>query len=423
MTKQISILALSPQEFRHDLGVLAEQGVRVLCMPFRWQERLLHSFYREAVTTPEIHMPASGSHAKKAKDAYRKFLRTFLPKFYRRLGVDAVIGANVKYKEDLDIGAVSKQVGIPYIVFHRENLAITDGVYNVVTDRYRKLGKFQGSCIAVHNNIAARSFVETEYVDAARIAQLGCLRMDNFLRRIQMPRPKRARPLVTLFSFKSFMRGIFGQEGYFPVFRDSHGPIALLAARHPEIDFLIKPKTGTLRNPRFKPELDRAFRHWDIDPKNLPANLRIDPSLDAQEVILKSSVVLALNSTTQIEAAVAGLPVIMPYFKDMRCAPAGRNVKFKEHMDLFEVPDTPEQLMERVLARIDDPTVPEEIMDKRRALFSELVSTIEGGAAERYVDLLRRVVAEDGGMRVPRHVVCKQIGEFPIALISPPSRA
>src|SRR5262245_12859072 len=248
-TKQISILALSPQEFRHDLGVLAEQGVRVLCMPFRWQERLLRSFYREAVTTPDIHLPAAGSHAKKAKDAYRKFLRTFLPKFYNRLGVDAVIGANVRYKEDLDIGAVSKQVGVPYIVFHRENLAITDGVYNVVTERYRKLGRFQGSCIAVHNNIAARSFIETAYADAARVAQLGCLRMDNFLRRIQMPRSKRVRPLVTLFSFKSFMRGIFGQEGYFPVFRDSHGPIALLAARHPEIDFLIKPKTGAVRHP------------------------------------------------------------------------------------------------------------------------------------------------------------------------------
>ena len=216
--------------------------------------------------------------------------------------------------------------------------------------------------------------------------------MDNFLQRLRVPRTKRARPLVTIFSFKSFMRGIFGAKGYFPVFRDSHGPIALLAQQHPEIDFLIKPKLGTVRNPRFLPELDAAFRHWGVDPKRLPPNLRVDPTLDAQEMILESSVVLALNSTTQLEAAVAGLPVIMPYFKDMRGEAVGENIKFKEHTDLFDVPDTPEELMELVLRRLKDPVITPEVMEKRRALFAELVSTLDGDATARYVDLLLRVI-------------------------------
>ena len=116
-------------------------------------------------------------------------------------------------------------------VFHRENLPITDGVANVITARYRRLGRFQGSCIAVHNGSTTRTLTKTGYAAREQIFELGCLRMDKFLRRLWMPRAKRARPLVTLFSFKSFMRGIFGAKGYFPVFRDSHGPIALLAQR------------------------------------------------------------------------------------------------------------------------------------------------------------------------------------------------
>jgi hypothetical protein len=153
------------------------------------------------------------------------------------------------------------------------------------------------------------------------------------------------------------------------------------------------------------PELEAALRHWGVDPKRLPPNLHVDPTLDAQEVILKSSVVLALNSTTQLEAAVAGLPVIMPYFKDMRGEAAGENVKFKEHTDLFDVPDTPEELMELVLRRLEDPTIAPGVMEKRRALFAQLVSSLDGGAAERYLDLLTRVVAEQGRNEADRQRV------------------
>ena len=84
----------------------------------------------------------------------------------------------------------------------------------------------------------------------------------------------------------------------------------------------------------------------------------------------------------------------MPYFKDMRGAPVGENIKFKEYTDIFDVPDTPEELMELVLRRLKSPVVPAEVMEKRRALFAELVSTLDGNAAAQYVDLLRSVVAK-----------------------------
>ena len=142
---QLSILALSPGEFRHDLEALAARGVRVLRMPLQWQERLLYSFQRRGIGTAEIHNPPDGTRAARAKSGYQRFLEAFLLHLYRELDVDAVISANVKYKEDVDWGIVSEKLGVPYVIFHRENLAITEGVVNVVTDRYRKLGKFAGN--------------------------------------------------------------------------------------------------------------------------------------------------------------------------------------------------------------------------------------------------------------------------------------
>lgn len=390
--RPISILALSPHRFRHDLQVLANvDGLRILGMPHRWQSRLLYSFHLKDVDVADVHNPHPGSRHEKARDAYRSFLRAFLPKLLKRLEVDAVIGANVRYVEDVDIGAVANELATPYIVLHRENMLVPEGVFKFVTDRFRRVGKFQGHSIAVHNAITAKSFAESGFAGEQRLVVLGCLRMDEFFRRLQLPRKQRSRPLVTLFSFKSYLKGVFEPGGYFPVFRDSHGPIAYLAERHPEIDFVIKPKPGMFKKPRYQRELDEAFRQWGSDPSRLPPNLRVDANLDAHDLILESSVVLGLNSTTQLEAAVAGLPVIMPFFKNMRGAPAGANTKFTDHLELFDVPDTPEDLMALVLDRLRNPAIPPHIMDKRRALFSELVSTWDGGATVRYAEWLHNV--------------------------------
>jgi len=63
--------------------------------------------------------------------------------------------------------------------------------------------------------------------------------------------------------------------------------------------------------------VDKAFDEAGIDVRQLP-NLIMDPNLDAQKLILESSVVCGINSTTILEAALAGKPVIVPYFKQLR---------------------------------------------------------------------------------------------------------
>ena len=128
-----------------------------------------------------------------------------------------------------------------------------------------------------------------------------------------------------------------------------------------------------------------------------PANLSIDPDSDAHDLILNASVVVALNSTTLVEAAVAGLPVIMPNFRYLREGSYAGDILLRDYSDLFDVPDTGEDLIEMVLYRLRDPSIPEKIMQRRRRLFADAISPLDGKAAERYLQLLKRVVAGQKG--------------------------
>ena len=122
------------------------------------------------------------------------------------------------------------------------------------------------------------------------------------------------------------------------------------------MDVLIRPKPRALINRTWKQDLQRAFQDWGVDPGNLPSNLRIDAKGDAQDLILSASVVVALNSTTLIEAAVAGLPVILPNFRYLREGPHSGDVRFCEYSDVFDVPDTGDELIEMVLRRLREPS-------------------------------------------------------------------
>ena len=241
---RLSILALTPEKFRFDLEVLATRpDLRVLRMSSDWQRKLLHLFYAGQPSELEVHNPRPGSGAQRCRAVYRRFLKAFLPRFYNHIGVDVVLGPNVRYAHDLDWGFTSEQLGTPYVVFHRENLPVGDTrVFGRIRDRYASFGSFQGTCIAVHNGSTTNTFRKAGFIGSEKIDVLGCLRMDPYLRRLSQPRPKRDRPLVLLFSFQSFSPSTFGRGGYYAPFRDCHAPLARLAKERPEIDVVIKPK-------------------------------------------------------------------------------------------------------------------------------------------------------------------------------------
>ena len=92
----------------------------------------------------------------------------------------------------------------------------------------------------------------------------------------------------------------------------AHGALARLAKEHPEVDVLIRPKPRALINRTWKQDLQRAFQDWGVDPGNLAVQSphRCKGRRPRSDPCPRRSW-WRLNSTTLIEAAIAGLPVIL----------------------------------------------------------------------------------------------------------------
>ena len=384
---RLTVLALSAGNFRGDLPALAATGqIRVLRIPTHWQTRLIYQFLRQGQPMLDYVNPPAGHPNRQIKADLRDFFRGFLPVLYRRLEVDCVIGPHINYIADVDWGAVSDELGVPYLVFHRENMFAAAQTRRLVIDRTRRLGRFEGSHMAVHNEVSRQLHIDAGYVAPERISSLGCIRMDAFMERIRDAGPPRNDRRMVV--FYPFVLGRVFEPELADFFRDVHMALVKLAVARSEIDVIMKPK------PKFHPVwrglLDRALDETGIDITGLD-NLIIRDDLDVQELSLTADVICGLNTTALLEAAVAGRPVVIPYFGDLRTPKYDERLFFRDAFDLFDIAESADAFMAAILRRLQDPGADALVMRRRRELFERYVNTADGRATERYVALLKTV--------------------------------
>ncbi|MGE4553993.1 MAG: hypothetical protein AB7D57_12845, partial [Desulfovibrionaceae bacterium] len=249
-----SLLVLKPERFRGDLPILSgEFGFRLVTLEKGWHQRLLEVGWGPDFNPEnDYYNPPEGSPAWRRQRAARAVLRRVLPDLLRRLGADGVLASSTYYLDNWDYAAVAGELGIPYLVIYRECFQASQKDIDLQIRLGRMLGHFDGSHVFVHNETTRKALLDSGMVDPARISAPGCMRMDPFLRRLAEPRPRRERPLVTLFSFvpcavlphlcTSFTPG--RDVGFVELVDQVHQRFGALAAAHPEVDFLIKPKWG-----------------------------------------------------------------------------------------------------------------------------------------------------------------------------------
>ncbi len=395
---KLVVLALTALKFRGDLDALAAKpDIRLLEMPHGWQIRLLFSFYPRGTKSNLIFRPETNAVVGRCQEKYRTFLRVFLRELYNRLNVACVIGADVRYREDIDIGVVSKEVGVPYLVFHRECMLASKELYDAVRRRHSSWGRFPGSAVIVHNEVSRRNFVESGFVEPERVEVLGSARMDEFLRLIQTAgRDPAPNGLVVLFSF-------FHPMFKYPqsVFAKAHVAAARVAQRNPGVEVIVKPKVEIVNKSTWQQFYDEALRAVDIDPATLP-NLKVMPAANAQSLILHASVVCAINSTTLLEAGAAGVPVVVPCFTEIQGSDYTNRVNFRDELGIFDVPADADEMVAMIERRIKNTVVDGALIECRRALFEKYVTPTSGGATDRYRAVILKHVASAGAPFVMR---------------------
>ena len=107
-------------------------------------------------------------------------------------------------------------------------------------------------------------------------------------------------------------------------------------------------------------------------------------------------VVCGLKTAALLEAAVIGLPVIIPYFKDVQNQKYDERLFYRDAYDLFDIAMDVNELESLILKRLHNQTIDKKIMEGRKALFESLISCLDGDATEKYVALIKQVIAEGG---------------------------
>jgi len=408
-----TILAINPDRFIGDLAVLSNsKRFRVLKLPFKWQTTLLALFWptniSELMRLPDYYNPGDNKHLIEVQEQLRTFLRKFLSSLYSKLKVDCVIGAAVHYTQDYDWGLVSDEIGVPYIVLHRENIYMPEA-YELLSEKYKKLGKFKGSQIVVHNEMMKGFFIKSGYCNSDNIYALGCIRMDEFVEKVKLSgrglnRKKTDchRKKVTLFSFTyGYMQvGLSGFEemvhfpkrrdkGFVKLFENVHTSIAKLAIKDKDVDFVIKTKWGD----NWIDEIEYVLSKNNIMSKHID-NLFITSNSNPHDLILESDVICAFTSTTVLESVISAKPVIIPYYDEALKAEFNDLIEFKDDFHLMDIANSPDEFERLIIERIKNPEVTQECVKERYALFEKYVSSMEGDAQDKYVNVISQVIKE-----------------------------
>lgn len=389
----LTLLALSPQMFRGDLTVLASvEGIRILKLPHTWLIRMLHQFYPENAVGIHCMDSSPGNRLRQCKRTYQNFLRRFLPYYFHHLGVDGIITHHVHAHPGVDWGVIGEELGVRYIVLHRECL-MAEEMKKLVRQRLSRLEKFEGSHIIVHNEACRRVISDSKFATLDQVSSLGCIRMDDYLDQISRDaNSKREKKEGKIVSYFPFDIGDELDERLNPFFEEFHTELAKFIINRPDVNFVIKSKPG------------RMFDLWWARAKGIFAaqgidesghkNLKFRDDIDAQDLILQSDVVVGLNSTTMVEAAIARKPVVIPYFGEIQNPDFDGRLRIRDSIHCLDIADTKEAVGPLIAARLDDPTIGDEVMKERISMFERHLSTVDGKATENYIKLIRRVIEQ-----------------------------
>lgn len=400
-----TLLALNVFYFIKDLEILANTGeFNVFKLPTKWQSTLLRLYWTDETW--------GGSEAdfRKANKAYyqpvdpeiikmQKELRTamgiFLGSLFRMMKIDAVISANFTYRVDYEYSMVCSKLRVPYIVFHKENLVLSKGLEDYWNIYMEDIGKFNGNLIILHNEKMKDIILKAGFATPEQLVVLGCLRMDDFINRVKNSGGDKKEKFnrITMFSFQKnaglemMYNEYFGDKGFVKLFEDYHVLFARAAVKHPEIDFVIKPKYGR----EWFTAIEEILKKNNILLKDVP-NLKMTVDQTAQELIFSSDFVISFQSTTILEAAFAGKPVIVPDFDEVLKPEYQNHIIIKCDYDVFDVAHSADEFAELIENRVKDSSITEEYAKRTNFLFDRYVSSLEAKAVEKYISCVRETI-------------------------------
>jgi|SaaInlStandDraft_5_1057022.scaffolds.fasta_scaffold26639_2 hypothetical protein len=310
-TPLVRLFVLDSERFREDLDVLrSNTNIEFIDFSFKLQDKVIGILERNLNKESE-------------KNKVILHLAQYIEIFCNIYNVDGFISAGMWYKRHGPWEVASIDVGKVFYCLHREGVGVDEKIlYRATSIFIKTCRKFQGTKVFVGSEIVRDFIVRSNYLPKSKVVATGLPKFDkvfnniNGMKNLDTNRQK----TVVLFSFFVATSNDYVRTGHYPnnegfrnLFDDVHAGMALYAINNPSVNVIIKMKwySGEARN-----NVDNVIiRKTGVKPSNIN-NLSILDNIPAQELIIKSDVVVGFNSTTIVESILYRKKVIVPIFHE-----------------------------------------------------------------------------------------------------------
>ena len=388
---QLGILVLDVERFYPgDLDRLGERA-QLYRLPSDCRNRLYSLFFtaEEVGTFRQYNFT---DHLKRKEREFLDFLRLLLPRLASRLPFDCVVTCNYIYVQNRLIAKACKDTRIPFIDLNRESTQdpIVNERFKQKYETLRLHMGFFGNAICVYNENMKRFLCDLCVCSPDDIHVVGALRTDTLLSKVPESRGHKENKQVTLFSFRHVPMGLAivgyrdgfspdGTMGFTGLFDDVHSAFAKLAKKNPATQFVIKLKWLT----PWQDYVHRAIRRAGASLDELDNLTVAGENEDAIDLILRSQVVISLNSTTLLQARLANRVTIIPYFGEI-ADQYPDTLQYRADLSEFILAHSREELMRLVEDYIDAPA----LLPSTPGIFDKYIGFTDGKNLDRVMSVL-----------------------------------
>jgi hypothetical protein len=321
---------------------------------------------------------------------FREYSRGIFERLVDRVPFSLIITASDNFWWVREFIAIGRERGIKTVVLDKEG---TRSPYAVrgETERIRRMAPFMSDHIFVWSE-RQRNFWREAGVEDTDITVIGQPRSDLFFRErtqeIDRLFPE-SRPLVTLFSYEDTAyippaEVVPGGPSWREMKRETHDEVARMAAAHPGYNFVIKthPQQSDLH------ELQGRYRGDNL--------VVIGGSSAANELIQRSVLIIAFQTTAVIEAMMLGKPVVYTAWDSHypRFAPDLLPFHKAPGIIVAETRDRFREVCHRFLSGDEsDFQFSSEVIDARARFVDDYFHNPDGHVCERFFEKVGRFVA------------------------------
>lgn len=337
-----------------------------------------------------------GSRIAKDRKKYQNFLSKVLPLVFERFRVDCVLNSDARFCREVDIVQVAEKIGTSHVCVTRESMFLTPGLRDRVVKRHRYFEPFKGTKLFAQNLATKEALVKAGYVREEQVSVIGSIRSKALLDAIKRGDnncDSQTHNSVVMFTWPPKCYGPNGYRVELEVATQrTVRALCEAALIRQDVQFYIKPKHNHASAELLKPIRDIILSYGECVADRVSL---LSKDVDPLPLLLEARVVVAMQSTTVLEAAMAGKAVILPHFSDIR-ADVGYSdaLLYSDKTELFDVPDTEEELTSLVLKRLENPFVSDGKQKSREAMFEEHVCPIDGDVLKRFVSEITSCVRD-----------------------------